>query len=235
MIPDRSTPPSGPAGPEYPSTPSRPVAERRPEEEALLAKLGQTGPRGLEREARMYAQVLRVAADYSNPDWMACAAHNVRELMEKLTEKVAGVATPARRELRCEMNNFAKTWKECVPQPSEQPDVPNCRRLLGHARSVMDWYIKSYPSRRQHVERALVEGGVTQAFPSDYAPERFVDEWIELQDYFVDICHHNTDGDEAEFRQAMKRFADLALVMFARSPATPADLDRIDKFIAEHE
>jgi hypothetical protein len=235
MTPDHGIPPSGQTGPEFPEGPRRPVAAGRLEEEALLAKLRQPGGPDFGQEERMYAQALRVASDDSNPDWMPIVAHNMRELMEKLIQKMTGTAVPARRELRGELNNFAQTWRKHAPQASELPDAPSCKRLLDHARTVMDWYNSSYPSRRRQVEGALVTVGAAQAFPPNYTPEMFIDAWLELQDYFVDICHHNTDGDAVEFRGAMKQFADSALVLFARTPATTADLDRIDRFIEEHE
>jgi len=234
-MPSASDLPPDQSGPIFPTGPRRPAVPGRPEEEALLAKLRQERKLDLGREVRMYEQVLRLAGDDSNPDWMACAAHNIRELMEKLILRLAGIEMPERRELRGQISNFVNTWTRHAPREGSVPTEPSCRKLLDHARRTIDWFTSSYPSRRKQVQEGLKLTGAAGAFPPTYTPDMFIGVWIELVDYFSRVAHHSEDCDAGDFRQAMRRFADHALALFARTPATLEDYDRIDQFIAEHE
>jgi hypothetical protein len=193
-----------------------------------------------ERIARMYFGAHSALKDTLNPERFALAAHEIRELMEKVPEIVA-VSTPAHSErLGAKVAELEQTYQRAVSNSKLKPpkwdgeiDGP-IRDLLDKVKAFFEWKKDHMPRRRQEVAstmRAL--DGPGRAVPSDLE-ELAVEEWLDVKAYFVNVAHHQTlDPTPEEFD---RRLISLERTLLRKlNPPTFADFDALDAIIQAGE
>jgi hypothetical protein len=227
---------AGSPGPEFGGSRGRPP-ELRPEEQSLLEEIGRRDRSG--RLVAIYAGALRVAADESNPDRLALAAHNFRELMNLLPYCIrAGWqwVEPERHALLSEkVQNFRLgVWQEHGPEEGAKPGVEDCGKLLDGARQLLEWHANEFAPFRAVLKDSLkVADPIPTALP-EYVFDRRLEQWLQVRRYFISRCHHReTTTSYVEFREKALELA--ALVLDWISPQPVADIDEIEKLLHEYE
>jgi len=114
--------------------------------------------------SRMYHGGLTVLEVDSNPDRFAQCAHSIRELMEKLPEKL-DVPTPAQKEnLKGKMREIEDSYQEmqkkthCLSVSSgwEGNIDKSLRKFLLKLDSFFKWFASHHPRRRNELYSVLV-------------------------------------------------------------------------------
>lgn len=193
-----------------------------------------------ERIARMYLGAQFALKDTVNPERFTLAAHAIRELMEKVPEIVA-VATPAHFEkMRAKMGPLEDAFDRVIAQSNlkspkweGQTDGPT-RQFLENAKAFFEWKRECMPKRKKEIAstmRAL--DGPGRALPPDLE-NLAVKQWQELQQYFLNIAHHQApDPTLEEFDghlRSLERF-----LLGKLNPPTFAEFDTIDAIIRSGE
>lgn len=224
--------------------PPNPVTEARApqfaltgQQRALVKALDEQ--RGYEGLADMYRGGLVVLADSTNPDRLPLCAHAMRELMEKLPERlevetqaqheslkakvreVEGIFVSIRSKTAC--HDATEGWRGPIDRP--------LGRFLSRFERFLEWFNSHAPRRRDEVHGALTRlDGSGRQLPGRLA-ELNVDVWQETHDYFQSVAHHRRLGTDEEMRQwldALERF-----LLDRLKPRTYEDLEEIDALLAE--
>ena len=188
----------------------------------------------------MYYGALIALSNNFNPDYIAQAAHSIRELMEKLPRLIDVPIDVSRLTLKNQVNNVNVIWKKCkknsicINNGNWNGVIDrHLNNLLTKLESFFCWVEKYMPERKFETSRML-----RQLDPSDIQlPEiiykREVDNWFDIKDYFTCLSHHNKESDIEEFNQwlySLERF-----LLNILKPRTGETLETIDKIIAQDE
>lgn len=191
-----------------------------------------------ERIARMYVGAIIALKDGTDPERFTKAAHEIRELMEKISE-VANVEIrslnermgPRVAELETEFNSVIANSKLTAPGWDGPVDKP-IQRLLNKCVEFFKWKTDHQPKRRdevKHVFRAL-EG---HQLPSEDLEKIAIDRWMDIRTFFVSVAHHQFEPVEAQFYEHLSYVEQFLLVKL--NPKTFADFDAVDALIEEGE
>lgn len=188
----------------------------------------------------MYLGAHHALRDSLNPERFALAAHDARELMEKVPDIVV-VSTPAHSErLGAKVAELEQSYQRVVsnsklksPKWDGQTDGP-IRDFLEKVKTFFEWKKEHMPTRRQEIAstmRAL--DGPGRAIPSDLE-KLAVEEWAGVKDYFVNVAHHQTPDPTPEEFDA--RLTSLERILLRKlNPPTFADFDGLDAIIRAGE
>jgi len=187
----------------------------------------------------IYLGAIMVLVDTSNPDRLPQCAHSVRELMEKLPERL-DVPTQAQKEsLKVKVREIedayvgAQQKTSCfssVDGWSGTIDVP-LKKLLSKIGGFFDWFSTHHPRRRDELHGVLTRlDGSGRELPKPLASLN-VDAWDKKRDYFQSVAHHRLNTDEQEFRRWMDALERFLLDRLA--PRTFDDFAEIDTIIGE--
>jgi hypothetical protein len=188
----------------------------------------------------MYLGAHCALRDSLNPERFALAAHDVRELMEKVPEIVL-ISRPAHSErLGAKVAELERSYQRVVsssklkaPKWDGQTDGP-IRDFLDEVKMFFEWKMEHMPRRREEIAstmRAL--DGPGRAIPSDLEALA-VEEWLDMKDYFVNVAHHQTPDPTAEEFDA--RLTSLERILLRKlNPPTFADFDALDAIIQAGE
>ena len=206
---------------------------RRRLHEALLKKE--------ERLARMYHGAMVVLDDLNNPDRLALAAHDLRELMEKIPRVLdVPLATQRQGGLKEKCLELMDRWRraeknsKCNGDDGWQGDIDgHLHKFLIKLAEFFSWFEKDYPTRNEEARQALrALDGAPYPLPAELERPR-VSQWREIEIYFTQISHHKSPESEEEF---VTNVDDLERILLNRmQPSTFDDFDTLDKIIERGE
>ena len=186
----------------------------------------------------MYVGALWALAQSTNPDRIAQAAHSLRQVIEKLGERV-GAPLKTAGTLGGKVRDLRLKWRK-VDLPSvfdaeaESGSLaPRVRAFLGEVREFFRWYDEEQPNRREQVARFLARTDPSRRPAPQPVEKRLTDRWLHLLGELSAIAHHRPDGTEARVRELLDGLS--ALIMDTLRPRTFERQDEIDRIIAEGE
>jgi hypothetical protein len=189
--------------------------------------------------ATMYLGALTVLYN-ENPDRHALAAHNVRELMEKIPA-VADIKIKAQKEtLKSKVNHLEGFWKEtcersgCGSSQGWEGKIDTfLLRWLKEIDKFFRWFNEHYP-RRKAETAATLRGldGSGRSLPPPLE-DLNISRWESIKDFFQGVAHHRTIQNPEEFSQWQDALEIILLDLLR--PRTYEDFDLIDKTIQEGE
>ncbi len=192
-----------------------------------------------DRIARMYLGAIIALKNESDPERLCKAAHQMRELMEKMSE-IADVAVRALNEslgqkvaeLETEFNSTVRNSKLNGPN-WDGPVDPPMRRWLTKVTEFFGWKTNHQPSRRDEVTKILrALDGPNRLLPAEMEKIN-VESWMETKTFFVNVAHHKFEPDEKEL---LERIAHVEGVLQNKlNPKTFADFDSVDAIIEKGE
>lgn len=196
----------------------------------------------LERDtgiSTMYLGALTVL-DSENPDRYALAAHNLRELMEKIP-KVVEIKIKAQKETlkskvidlkniwkaTCERSNChdSKVWKGEIDKPLSD--------WLKEINNFFRWFDEHYP-RRKAETAATLRGldGSGRSLPPPLE-DLNIKKWERIRNYFQGVAHHREIQSPEKFSEWQDALEVMLLDLLR--PRTYEDFDLIDEIIQEVE
>lgn len=189
--------------------------------------------------AAMYQGALQVLQDPSTVDRFAMAAHNLREVMEKLPryidvpKKESFNLKEAVFELEHQLEDVQEN-SDCYDGEEWDGEIENS--LSGFLESVELMCARNRehnPKKRERYEEMLGRLDPSATSVSERKRKRLFDEWKELRGFFLGVCHHGRETDTDEFTEYLER---LERHMLARlRPQTFKTQDTLDKIIREAE
>jgi hypothetical protein len=200
-----------------------------------------------DRLGRIYIGAILVLKQHTNPDRLALAAHNFRELLEKLPlyfEKL-----PVSREggfpdslkppdLLPEVRKLNDAWRKLkAPKSQTLPDATgreqDVRSYLRASETFFGRFEKAYPTRKAKATLVLRKLDPTRLPLPPAIEDLHVEEFERHRQYFVAVCHHRQEVTSKEFedwQSSCERFLLDRLI-----PRTFEDQAAIDKIIQEGE
>ncbi len=188
----------------------------------------------------IYISALYILKDLKNPDRFALAAHNIRELMEKIPEYYDVPFIEHKKSLKNKVNDLQDQWNQIkrssayTGQSWEGTIDHILINFLGKLSIFFEWYSLNYPRRTEEIRRFLrIFDPMAEVMPP-LAEKIKIERWRKLRDeFFIPVAHHRKKTDENVFMQNMN---DLELFLLERFlPDTTNDLDLIDTLIEEDE
>ncbi|MEI7825284.1 MAG: hypothetical protein WCI01_08290 [Chlorobiaceae bacterium] len=188
----------------------------------------------------MYQGGINVLVDTSNPDRFAQSAHSIRELMEKIPERLDVPVKAQKESLKTKVINIKDAYvKMKMKTGSFMPSkgrwegnidmqLSDFLLLLG---SFFEWFVAHHPRRRDEIDSLLVQlDGSGRALPKPLALLN-IKEWDKKRDYFQSVSHHREIADGGEFHQCLDA---LELFLLDRlEPRTFDDFSEIDALLEE--
>jgi len=190
--------------------------------------------------AGMYFGALSVLRQRENPDFLALAAHGIRELMEKLPGHFDLPLRSKAYSLGNEVNQLDGQWLKTLANTA-------CRGVggwggqidrsigtfLGTLEGFFERYRQSRPTRRQErvgLFRRLDPRGLPLP---DVIEDSWVKQWDDLNGFFQGVAHHTRATSVDEFSA---RLAHLEQFLVDRlRPRTFEDHTALDQLIREGE
>lgn len=201
---------------------------------ALHSELG----RRKETLADMYLGALIVLQGSSNPDYLAQAAHSIRELMEKLPK----IISVSMRECKNSITTveMKDSWQSAIKKTSCHSIAgwggeidPDLRKFLQKAEIFFENFNNIYIPRPAQLQLFLRELDGVGRLQSAELEKQNIKIWNEIRDYFVNVAHHRIEVDNKEFYAQLALFEDFILDKL--HPETIADFESIDMLIQEGE
>lgn len=187
----------------------------------------------------IYRSCFVIASTPEVPEFEVLAAHQARELMEKLPLKVGCAWTDARgkvEKLKSLMACYAENaqpynhlFSATDPETIEQPVF----FYLAESDSTFRWYDKHVSTVRKNIS-VLVRHCHDTETPSLRTVTTIRDQWMSLRNFFVDLCHHNVAVSAEELHERLDSLTELLLLLLRR-PRPVADFNDIDTLISEGE
>ncbi len=192
-----------------------------------------------ERIARIYLGAMIAIKNGSDPERLVKAAHQMRELMMKMSE-IADVEIRALNEsmgqkvaeLEAEFGSMIGNSKLKESNWDGAVDPP-VRRWLNKSTEFFDWKTKFFPRRREEVKQVLrALDGPNRLLPAEMEKLN-IEVWMETKSFFDKLAHHGPETTEREF---LERVAYVEGVLQNKlNPKTFADFDAVDALIEEGE
>ncbi|MDD2836074.1 MAG: hypothetical protein PHY05_07970 [Methanothrix sp.] len=188
--------------------------------------------------ARMYLGAIKVLNDMDNIDRFALAAHDLRELMEKLPYYI-DVETKAHNEtLVNKVQLIKKQWHEtcrkttCVRDGTWNGEIDkSLASMLREFGSFFKWHDENLPKRNEEITTALRKLDISGCKLPISLEEQNVKTWKQLRKYFIGISHHGKHPTKDDFDSKLDIFEGFLLDRLY--PRTFTDLDEIDDIIQE--
>lgn len=188
--------------------------------------------------ADMYRGAIYVLGQTRNPDRFALAAHALRELIEKLSERlgapVAGGPSLKERVLQLRQKwpgeALGTVYDERTNSLSSSKPV---RGFLDKAREFFDWFDQIFPSRRERIGEFFAATDPLRRRLPPPIEKGHIARWLDVRDALVAIAHHGRNVTELEFQQVFDSLDSLLIERLR--PKTFEQQDEIDRIIAEGE
>jgi hypothetical protein len=187
----------------------------------------------------MYLGAVSALKDDLDPERLCKAAHEMRELMEKISE-IVDVEIRALNErmgqrvaeLEAEFNSMLGKSKLKPPDWDGEIDQP-VRSCLEKMREFFDWKTSHQPRRRDETTKILrALDGPGHVLPEDLERTK-VESWMDTKNFFVNVAHHQFEPVEKEFSERMGYVEGVLLSKL--NPKTFADFDSVDTIIEKGE
>jgi hypothetical protein len=188
--------------------------------------------------AQIYYGAIKVLTDVDNPDRFALAAHDIRELMEKIPNYI-DVETKAHNEkLGDKVLLLKEHWHKtcskttCVIDGAWNREIDeSLASQLQEFESFFKWHDENLPKRNEEIATALRKLDISGCKLPISLEEQNVKIWKQLRKYFLGIAHHGKHPDEDDFDSKLNTFEGFLLDRLY--PRTFTDLDEIDQVIQE--
>jgi hypothetical protein len=192
-----------------------------------------------ERIARMYLAAVRALNDDLDPERLSNAAHQMRELMEKIPEIVdVEIRALGERmgqkvaELETEFRSMEEKSKLKPPEWDGEVDEP-ARRCLNKMDEFFEWKANHQPRRRDEVTKVLrALDGPNRLVPAEMEKAN-VKSWMEAKQFFDGVAHHQFEPTKEVFSAKMEYVEGVLLRKL--NPRTFAEFDAVDGIIEEGE
>lgn len=226
---------SGSVGASQSEPPSSPRWELSGVQRVILRSLADTKS----QLSEMYAGALQVLQS-DNRDRYALAAHNLRELMEKLPTYVdvpstgTGGTSRAPKPLNAQVREFHDHWKSVASGLESATEITSrLRTFLRRTREFFEYFEASFPKRRELTTAALRKLDQSETpLPGPIEMHRVV-LWDKYREFFLSIAHHGKVCPGDEFMQWLQAFENFLVDFIA--PRTFDDFAVIDVLIEEAE
>jgi hypothetical protein len=194
-----------------------------------------------EKAGNWYRGGLSALANSTNPDRLPQAAHSIRELMDNLPTLVEVPAEADKAGLGDKFKALITTWERARRASSchsngvwtDRPIDIHLRRALSAVDSTIEWYQANRVTRRESAVALIRRLDVSDRVLPRSVENTLSRDWARLRDYFVKVCHHGRETDDAEFNTnlyALERF-----VLDRMKPKTSAEQATLDQLIEEAE
>lgn len=187
------------------------------------------------RIAQIYIGIHLALRNGANPERFHCAAHEARELMEKMSE-IVDIRTqpgpaPISERARDLVNNYDIAMaKTPLTPPTWTGEVDeHMAGLLEKLRTFVEW-LKALPARRDEFLSAVRALDGPGRLPPDLEEDMYR-EWKKTKGFFDGLAHHQFEPASEEFEEHLSRLE--AFLSAKLNPRTFANFDAIDAIIAE--
>lgn len=226
----------GTVQPKDSESPTQPGPTLTALQQALARALRDQDP-GLEV---MYVGALHVLNDTHNPDRFALAAHNLRELMEKLPDYVDVEQQKPNGNLNEKVKALGDDWKRAAQNSNCKSENgwngtidASLKKFLSCVGKFFDWVAESLPKRMDAFRKAISSFDPAMNELPDALSELSVTAWQRMRDFFVSTSHHRkapSGGEFEKWRNALENF-----LIDRLAPRTFEDFDELDALILEAE
>lgn len=161
-----------------------------------------------------FEAALHVQADYENPDSVALAAHETRELLEKLPRQ------PNEKPLKVLTNELLDAWQKMVAATATlrdgqwQGDVDDLLAgFLVELQGYFETFRRDWPGARDEARAYLAEQLPGSDESSPHRLDQRAREWVDLRRYMTQVAHHGSDTSEfaGRFQDTEHALLDVAL------------------------
>jgi hypothetical protein len=191
-----------------------------------------------ERIARMYIGAHYALNDNANPERLCCAAHEIRELMEKVPE-IVDIRAVSAVEIKGKVRELSGAYEAAVGKtllsaPNWGGTVDSAMaKLLEQMREFMEWVKTNVTKRGDDVLNMFRPlDGPGRVLPPDLE-EEMMREWKKMRRFFQNVSHHQYSAKPEEFENQLQALELFLLRKF--SPPTFPNFDEIDAIIEEGE
>jgi len=219
-----------------PTTPHKQIT-LSPFQQQVLAALSERSA----KLADMYSGAIAVFQQTANPDRCALAAHDFRELMEKVPQYLdLDVPTKNRPSLNQTMIEYGKKWDGCKTKSENHSsgewtgeiDV-HLQGFLAETETLVVFYRGTHPARIQQASSIVCQLDPTRQRLPEPLQELRAQEWHKMYDYFVKVSHHGHSPPDEEFTKWMEALDQFLLAGWR--PETAADQENLKRIIEEGE
>jgi hypothetical protein len=190
--------------------------------------------------AAMYFGAIAVLEQRDNPETLVLAAHNLREMMEKLPKYLDLPVSAKPLSLKEKVQDLIRRRDKAINNSSchtedgwqGEIDKP-LRQFLREMDEFSGWFKESQPTRRQRIAkviRGLDPSG--RALPESLENKQLA-LWDRCNDFFQGVSHHTKDCTQEAFEEQLSILENFLLDRL--SPRTFEDFAVIDKLIKEVE
>lgn len=187
--------------------------------------------------AVIYLGALYVFDQKHNPDYLALAAHGVREFIEKLP-KIAGI-TPQRPDISNKCAQLASKWdksalkSDCYSGEVFSGEIDDkLHRFLDSAKVFFEWF-RVRPSRRDERTDTIRSFDMGQFKMPDAIENIRTNELEVYAKYFTGVSHHGFITSDEVFSSHLIQFENFVLDFLC--PRTFDDHEEIDALILAGE
>lgn len=174
------------------------------------------------------------------PDALASAAHEYRELIEKLPRYTSLPETThqrARTSLRAAAHELSGAWQRAQSSSYFKTNTRTVDRALGRFLEQADIFFARLrdeePTRKSQARKAVQNISPGRGVLPEHLYEAMVDEWLEFDRYFNNVSHHTRETTTEEFAERASSFEDFLLERLR--PATLSSQKELDRIIEEAE
>ncbi len=190
--------------------------------------------------ARIYLGAIRVLKDDGNPDRIALASHNLRELLQRIP-RYLGVDSRNREERLSDKVSALRTrWQKastrskCHAEDNWQGEIDKpLQLLLKEIEKFFVWYDDHFRKRKAVVLHLLKKLDPAPSPLPEPIADLHVQEWEKYHNFFVALAHHGTtttDDELTSWISSLERF-----LLDRLRPRTFEEIDEIDQIIKQAE
>jgi hypothetical protein len=188
--------------------------------------------------AQMYYGAIKVLTDIDNPERYALAAHDMRELMEKLPNYIDIEIKAHNEKLGDKIQPLKEQWRSTCDKTicfngetwSGKIDGPLASQLKKFA-LFFKWHDENFPRRKEEVITVLRKLDISGHNLPPTLEKLNVEIWVQIKSYFQGVAHHGASENQKDFDQWLDAFENFLLDRLY--PRTFTDLDLIDEVILE--
>lgn len=190
--------------------------------------------------AHIYLGAIRVLGDDGNPDRVALASHNIRELINLLPRYLGIDIKDRQARLRDKVANLRDQWlkvgthSKCHVEDNWQGEIDKpLQSLLKDLERFFVWYDDHFPRRKAVVGHLLKKLDPAPIPLPEPIADLHVQEWEKYHNFFVALAHHDkttTDDELISWISSLERF-----LLDMLRPRTFEEIDEIDQIIKQAE
>lgn len=190
--------------------------------------------------ARIYLGAIRVLGDDSNPDRVALASHNIRELINLLPRYLGVDIKDRQARLGDKVANLRDQWQKagtrskCHAEDNWQGEIDKpLQSLLKDLERFFVWYDDHFRRRKAVVRHLLKKLDPAPISLPEPIADLHVQEWEKYHNYFVALAHHDkttTEDELTSWISSLERF-----LLDKLRPRTFEEIDEIDQIIKQAE